>query len=70
MQDAAITKLFVSQQFIETEMDAVHVFGVRGYLLDSFAQQDLRDALASTIWAGTDESLRNTIAKLAGLPVM
>jgi alkylation response protein AidB-like acyl-CoA dehydrogenase len=69
-QESAITKLFVSEQFIETEMDAMHVFGARGYLLDHFAQQDLRDALSSTIWAGTDETLRNTIAKLAGLPVM
>ncbi|MEE9385826.1 MAG: acyl-CoA dehydrogenase family protein [Nannocystaceae bacterium] len=69
-QDAAITKLFVSEKFIETEMDAMQVFGVRSYLLEHFAQQDLRDALSSTIWAGTDETLRNTIAKLAGLPVL
>jgi alkylation response protein AidB-like acyl-CoA dehydrogenase len=68
-QDAAITKLFVSDAFIQTELDAMQIFGVRGYLLENFPQQDLRDALSSTIWAGTDETLRNTIAKLAGLPV-
>jgi alkylation response protein AidB-like acyl-CoA dehydrogenase len=68
-QDAAITKLFVSENFIKTEMDAMQIFGVRGYLLEHFVQQDLRDALSSTIWAGTDETLRNTIAKLAGVPV-
>ncbi|RZV34371.1 MAG: hypothetical protein EX272_12840, partial [Chromatiales bacterium] len=29
--------------------------------------QDMRDSLSSTIWAGTSETLRNTIAKLEGL---
>jgi alkylation response protein AidB-like acyl-CoA dehydrogenase len=67
-QDAAIAKLFVSDNFVNFEMDAMQIFGVRGYLLESFAQQDLRDSLSFNIWAGTSETLRNTIAKLAGLP--
>ncbi len=68
-QEAAIAKLFVSDNFINFEMDAMQIFGVRGYLHESFAQQDLRDSLSFNIWAGTSETLRNTIAKLAGLPV-
>lgn len=68
-QDAAIAKLFVSDNFINFELDAMQIFGVRGYLLESFSQQDLRDSLSFNIWAGTSETLRNTIAKLAGLPV-
>ena len=67
--DIAINKLFITENFTQFEMDAMQVFGVRGYLLDSFIQQDLRDSLAGSIWAGTSETLRNTIAKLAGLPV-
>jgi alkylation response protein AidB-like acyl-CoA dehydrogenase len=68
-QDAAIAKIFVSDNFVNFELDAMQVFGVRGYLLESFLQQDLRDSLSFNIWAGTSETLRNTIAKLAGLPV-
>ena len=68
-QDAAIAKIFVSDNFVNFELDAMQIFGVRGYLLDSFAQQDLRDSLSFNIWAGTSETLRNTVAKLAGLPV-
>lgn len=68
-QDAAITKLFVSDNFIRFEMDAMQIFGVRGYLLESFINRDLRDSLSFNIWSGTSETLRNTIAKLEGLPV-
>ncbi len=68
-QDAAIAKIFVSDNFVNFELDAMQIFGVRGYLLESFAQQDLRDSLSFNIWAGTSETLRNTVAKLAGLPV-
>ena len=68
-QDAAIAKLFVSENFVNFELDAMQIFGVRGYLLESFQQQDLRDSLSFNIWAGTSETLRNTVSKLAGLPV-
>ena len=69
LQDAAVTKLFVSESFVRFEQNVLQILGVRGYLLDSFAQQDLRDSLSYTIWAGTSETLRNTIAKFAGVPV-
>ncbi|MDN5205425.1 acyl-CoA dehydrogenase family protein [Fulvivirgaceae bacterium BMA10] len=68
-QDAAIAKLFVSENFVQFELDALQIFGVRGYLLESFVNQDLRDSLSFNIWSGTSESLRNTIAKLEGVPV-
>lgn len=69
IEDVAINKLFITENFTQFEMDAMQIFGVRGYLLDNFIQQDLRDSLAGGIWAGTSETLRNTIAKLAVLPV-
>ena len=68
-EQAAMTKLFVSENYIQSQMDAVQIFGVRGILLDWPYQQDLRDSITSTIWAGTSETLRNIIAKFAGLPV-
>lgn len=69
VQDAAIAKLFVSESYVELELDALQIFGVRGYLMDSFIQQGLRDSLSSTIYAGTSEIMRNMIARFAGLPV-
>jgi alkylation response protein AidB-like acyl-CoA dehydrogenase len=69
LQESSIAKLYVTESYIQNQLSAVQVFGVRGILMDYPVQQDLRDSLGSTIWAGTSESLRNTIAKLAGLPV-
>lgn len=68
-QDAAVVKLYVSERYVEVNLAALQIFGVRGYLLDSFVQQDLRDSLSGTIYAGTSEVLRNLIARLSGLPV-
>lgn len=69
LQDASIAKLFVTESYVKNQLDAVQIFGVRGILMDYPFQQDLRDSIGSTIWAGTSESLRNTIAKMSGVPV-
>jgi alkylation response protein AidB-like acyl-CoA dehydrogenase len=69
MQDIAATKLFVTETYRQFMLDAMQPFGVRGFLYDHEIQQHVRDSLAATIWAGTSESMRNTIAKLQGLPV-
>lgn len=69
MQDIAATKLFVTETYKQFMLDAMQPFGVRGFLYDHEIQQHVRDSLAATIWAGTSETMRNTIAKLQGLPV-
>jgi alkylation response protein AidB-like acyl-CoA dehydrogenase len=69
LRESAMTKLFVSENYTPFMLDAMQTFGVRGILYDHEIQQDLRDAIPSTIYVGTSESMRNTIAKLAGLPV-
>ncbi len=65
--EVAITKLYVTESFIQSMLDATQVWGGRGVCHDWSIQQDMRDSLSSTIWAGTSETLRNTIAKLEGL---
>ena len=67
-QEAAIAKLVVSENTVQIQRDALQIMGVRGYLSDSLVARNLSDALASTLWSGTSETLRNTIAQLAGLP--
>jgi alkylation response protein AidB-like acyl-CoA dehydrogenase len=69
LEQAAITKLFVSESYQPFMIDAMQTFGVRGILFDWGVQQDLRDALPTTIYVGTSETMRNTIAKLSGVPV-
>ncbi len=65
---AAIVKLVVSENAVRIQRDAVQIMGVRGYLADSIVARNLCDALGSTLWSGTSETLRNTVARMAGLP--
>ncbi len=65
--EVAVTKLYVTESFKESMIDATQIWGGRGVCFDWSIQQDMRDSLSSTIWAGTSETLRNTIAKLEGL---
>ncbi|MCZ6854255.1 MAG: acyl-CoA dehydrogenase family protein, partial [Gammaproteobacteria bacterium] len=67
LEDVAITKIFVTESFIQSMLDATQIWGGRGVCYDWPMQQDMRDSLSSTIWAGTSETLRNTIAKIQGL---
>jgi hypothetical protein len=69
LQDVAVTKLYVTENCIQLMLDATQIWGGRGVCHDWSIQQDMRDALSSTIWAGTSETLRNTIAKLEGVDV-
>jgi alkylation response protein AidB-like acyl-CoA dehydrogenase len=64
LQDVAITKLYVTENWIQFMLDATQIWAGRGVCHDWSIQQDMRDALSSTIWAGTSETLRNTIAKI------
>lgn len=67
-EKAAIVKLVASENAVLVQRDAVQIMGVRGYLADSLVARNLCDALGSTLWSGTSETLRNTIARLVGLP--
>jgi hypothetical protein len=69
LQDVAVTKLYVTESCIQLMLDATQIWAGRGVCHDWPIQQDMRDALSSTIWAGTSETLRNTIAKLEGVDV-
>jgi alkylation response protein AidB-like acyl-CoA dehydrogenase len=67
LEDVAITKLYVTESFKQSMLDATQIWGGRGVCYDWPIQQDMRDSLSSSIWAGTSETLRNTIAKLNGV---
>ncbi len=65
--DAAIAKLFVSEAFVETAMDAVRTLGGYGFLADHDAERALRDAVGGTLYSGTSDVQRNLIARWLGL---
>jgi alkylation response protein AidB-like acyl-CoA dehydrogenase len=67
LEEVAITKLYVTENCIQLMLDATQIWGGRGVCKEWSIQQDMRDALSSTIWAGTSETLRNTIAKMEGV---
>ena len=67
LKESAIAKLFVSESYVQTCLDAVQVFGGYGYMTDQEIERDLRDAVGSTLYSGTSEIQRNIIARCMGL---
>ena len=66
--EAAIAKLYVSESFVKSSLDAIQIHGGYGYMTDFEVERDLRDSVASTIYSGTSEIQRNTISRwLLGL---
>ena len=66
-EEAAIAKLHVSDCYIKSSLDAVQVFGGYGYMTEQEIERDLRDAVGSSIYSGTNEIQRNIIAASLGL---
>lgn len=66
-QEAAIAKLHVSDCFVKSSLDAIQIFGGYGYMTEQEIERDLRDAVGSTIYSGTNEIQRNIIATSLGL---
>jgi alkylation response protein AidB-like acyl-CoA dehydrogenase len=67
MQEAAIAKLHVSECFVTSSLEAIQIFGGYGYMTDQEVERDLRDAVGSTIYSGTNDIQRNIIASSLGL---
>jgi len=66
--EGAIAKLFVSESFVQSSLDAIQIHGGYGYMTDFEVERDLRDSVASTIYSGTSEIQRNVISQwLLGL---
>lgn len=66
-QAIAVAKLGVSEAAVANSLDAVQLFGGRGYLRAEGIEADLRDAVPSTLFSGTSEIQRELIARGAGL---
>lgn len=65
--ESAVAKLFISEAWVQTSMDALQIRGGYGYMRETGIEQDVRDAIASRIYSGTSDIQRNLIA--AGIGV-
>lgn len=64
---AALAKVAVSEAAVANSLDAIQVFGGAGYLTATGIEQQLRDCVPTTIFSGTNDILRELIAREAGL---
>jgi alkylation response protein AidB-like acyl-CoA dehydrogenase len=67
LAQAAAAKLFTSEAFVQSSLDAIQVHGAYGYMKESGIERDLRDAVGSTIYSGTSEIQRVILARMLGL---
>ncbi len=67
MLEAALLKLYLSECFVASGLDAVRIHGGNGYLTDFGVERELRDAIGGIIYAGTSDIQRNIISSLLGL---
>ncbi len=58
LAEAAAAKLFTSEAWVASSLDAIQMHGAYGYMKESGIERDLRDAVASTIYSGTSEIQR------------
>jgi alkylation response protein AidB-like acyl-CoA dehydrogenase len=61
--DAAMAKLFVSESFVKSCLDAIQVHGGLGFMTELEFERELRDSVGSTLYSGTSEIQRNIIAR-------
>ena len=61
--DAAMAKLYVSESFVASCLDAIQIHGAAGYMTELEFERELRDSVGSTLYSGTSEIQRNIIAR-------
>ena len=67
LMEAAMAKLYLSEMFVESSLDAIRIHGAKGYVTEYEIERDLRDGIGGLIYSGTSDIQRNIIARLLGL---
>lgn len=65
--EAAIAKLYLSECFVQSSLDAIRIHGGYGYMTEFEVERDLRDAIGGTLYSGTSDIQRTIIARWLGL---
>jgi alkylation response protein AidB-like acyl-CoA dehydrogenase len=61
--EASMVKLHLSESYLQNSLDAVQIHGASGYMAETLIEHDVRDAMASRIYSGTNEIQKNIIAQ-------
>lgn len=64
--EAAMAKLYVSEAYVQSSLDAVQIRGGYGFTTEYEVERDLRDSIGSTLYSGTSEIQRAIIARSLG----
>jgi hypothetical protein len=67
IMEAALAKLYLSECFVQSSLDAIRTYGGYGYTTEFEAERDLRDAIGGTLYSGTSDIQRVIIARWLGL---
>jgi len=67
IMEAALAKLYLSESFVQSSLDAVRTYGGYGYMTETAVERDLRDAIGGTLYSGTSDIQRVIIARWLGL---
>jgi alkylation response protein AidB-like acyl-CoA dehydrogenase len=62
MLESAVAKLYVSDCYVKSCLDAIQIHGGYGYMTEQLIELELRNAVGSTLYSGTTEIQRNIIA--------
>jgi alkylation response protein AidB-like acyl-CoA dehydrogenase len=65
--ESALTKLYLSDCFVRSSLDAVQIHGGYGYMTEYELEREVRDALGSRLYSGTSEIQYNIVAGSMGL---
>jgi alkylation response protein AidB-like acyl-CoA dehydrogenase len=67
IMEAALAKLYLSECFVQSSLDAIRTYGGYGYMTELEVERDLRDAVGGTLYSGTSDIQRMIIARWLGL---
>jgi len=67
IMEAAMAKLYLSECFVSSSLDAIRTYGGYGYMTELEVERDLRDAIGGTLYSGTSDIQRVIIARWLGL---
>ena len=65
--ESAAIKLFTSESYVRASLAALEIHGAAGYVTRSGIERQVRDSLASPLYAGTSDIQRELIAAWLGL---
>ncbi len=66
-QEAAMAKLYLSEAFVDSSMDALRIHGGYGYTTEFEVEKDVRDSIGGVLYSGTSDIQRNIIARYLGI---